>query len=261
MDNNSTTKLEPGSYCGSDEIGKIETLKQLTVVSVYVDKNHFTTINELGVNDSKKLSESKIKTIGEKLTGFKKYSDIKSEEVVEKKDEYGLVFCPIIYTNKEYNEYKNKNNENNENKYNANKLLSELHNTANLKVINHLNKDKEIIKNVVIDDFIHQNDSVDRFYDTYLEDITEKLPKDIIVLETKADSTYKTIVGTASIICAYIDILWQNHLNEVYGKKLNYGNTVDQVTESLNILKEKNGLVYAKNTKIYTEWEKEWKKS
>ena len=76
MDNNSKTKLEPGSYCGSDEIGKIETLKQLTVVSVYVDEKHFSTIEELGVNDSKKLSKTKIKTIGEALKSFKDYTDI-----------------------------------------------------------------------------------------------------------------------------------------------------------------------------------------
>ena len=59
----------------------------------------------------------------------------------------------------------------------------------------------------------------------------------------------------------HLYILWQNYLNEKYGKKLNYGNWVDQLAESLNILKEKDGLEYAKCTKTFEDWETEYLKN
>lgn len=250
---NTATKhtLKEGTYIGSDEVGKVEPLKQLLAVAVYVKAENFADVRALGVDDSKKIP-GQIQRIGKELTGFTDYEDIESGKVYTN-DAYGLAFCPVILSNADYNK---KHDEG----INANAVVSELHNEANSRLYAKLKADGIIIKNIVIDDYINQANSRERFknyLDNYSgEKITELTDTDII-FETKADGTYKEIVGTASDICAYIDSLWQAYLNKKYGMELDYGNRSNDIS-----LKNSFAKIYSmdadmtdvKHTKTYESW-------
>lgn len=63
-------------YIGSDESGKGETFGPLVVSSVYVDKNIEQKLRELGIKDSKLLSDSKIKEVAPLLKNVVVYNTI-----------------------------------------------------------------------------------------------------------------------------------------------------------------------------------------
>lgn len=223
---------EPGTYMGSDEAGKIEPLKQLTVTAVYARADRFEELLALGVDDSKKYKASpeKLIAIGKALTGYESYEEIEFGRVSDySRETYGVLFCPMVLTNSEYNEK-------HEQGWNANQVVTELHNEANLTLYRRLREEGVRVQAFVIDDYM--NGSGSRKFEDYLDDLKKKeritgqgLKS---VFETNADSTYREVVGAASDICAYIDLLWQRHLNGKYGMTLNYGNNIrDLGTPSL----------------------------
>ena len=57
----------PLPHCGSDEVGKGDYFGPLVVVGVCVDETTLGSLASLGVTDSKRLADSRIKAIGEKL--------------------------------------------------------------------------------------------------------------------------------------------------------------------------------------------------
>ena len=250
----SSFSFEPGTYIGSDEVGKIEPLKQVMVVAVYASADKFAALNELGVDDSKKL-KNKIGAIGKELTGFESYTDIESGKVYEN-EKYGLSFCPVILTNAQYNAKHDI--------MNANEALTELHNAANMALYNHLKSKNIQIKGFIIDDYM--NGYGDKKFKSYLDNlsgITEKITDQTGLLahfEKKADGIYKEIVGTASDICAYMDLLWQEYLNAKYGMELDYGNDVKTkatLIQSFNRIKEiDEDMLDVKHTQTYEDWKK-----
>lgn len=259
VDKEASHKFTPGTYIGSDEVGKVEPLKQLTVVAVHVKSDKFGKMQELGVDDSKKIP-SKIKMIGKTLTGFEKFEEFESGKVYEN-EEYGLTYCPMILSNAEYNRYHNEG-------INANEVLTKIHNDANLKLLSHLERNGVQITDLIIDDYM--NGIGDRKFKEYLdrdkfdsEKITDNRKLNIS-FEVKADGTYKEIVGTASDICAYLDGLWQEHLNNKYGMELDYGNVVNHPTmgkclrDSFNRISEVDPeMSDVKHTKTYQDWTKQ----
>ncbi len=255
-------KFEPGTYIGSDEVGKVEPLKQLIVVAVHVKADKFEKMRQLGVDDSKKIP-SKIKMIGKTLTGFDKFEEFESGKVYEN-EEYGLTYCPQILSNAEYNRYHNDG-------INANEVLTKVHNDANLKLLHYLEKKGQIISDAIIDDYMSGDGStkfkgyIDKFDS---KEVAEKITDDgkpKLSFEVKADGTYKEIVGTSSDICAYLDGLWQEYLNNKYGngEELDYGNIVNDDTmgkrlrESFDkISKVDPEMKDVKHTKTYEDWKK-----
>ncbi len=244
--------LTQGSYIGSDEVGKVEPLKQLIVVAVHVKADKFEKMRELGVDDSKKIP-SKIKMIGKTLTGFEIFEEFESGKVYEN-EEYGLTYCPIILSNADYNKYHNAG-------VNANEVLTKIHNDANLKLLQYIEKSGQKINDVIIDDYM--NGYGDKKFKEYLdrdkfdsEKITD-CPELNISFEVKADGTYKEIVGTASDICAYLDGLWQEHLNTKYDMDLDYGNNIKagNLRASFNRISEVDSeMLDVKHTKTYEDW-------
>ncbi len=244
--------LPAGSYIGSDEVGKVEPLKQLTSVAVYVSTDKFDKIRSLGVDDSKKIP-SKINTIGKTLTGFDSYDQIKSGEIYEN-EEYGLIFCPLILSNEKYNEYHDKG-------INANAVLTKVHNDANLILFNHLKNKGITVSHIMIDDYMNSEGKTkfENYLGNFNDDKITEQPGLDMHFQVKADGIYKEIVGTSSDICAYIDGLWQSHLNEKYGMTLDYGNRISDcnLKNSFDCISRQDpDMKDVKHTKTYENWKK-----
>ncbi len=248
--------LIPGAYIGSDEVGKIEPLKQLIVVAVHVKADKFDAMLKLGVDDSKKIP-TKISKIGKTLTGFDCFEQFESGKVYEN-EEYGLTYCPYILSNAEYNKY-------HEAGINANEVLTRIHNEANLRLLQHLEAAGITITDIVIDDYMNgygtKNFTKYLGMNEYDAPRLTEIPGLKLTFETKADGTYKEIVGTASDICAYLDGLWQEYLNNKYGMELDYGNIVNhpsmgkRLRDSFARIEEVDSAMSdVKHTKTFNDW-------
>lgn len=181
---------------GSDETGNGETFKFLIVTAAYIDGKNEDDIKafiKMGVDDSKKISDSAIDSIGEEVTGIRK-------EDIEKilKDGTTLItdhsgrFAIRIITNEEYNQ---KCYENNENK---NDLLKEAH----LEVLRAVYKKHPDCK-IVVDDFYDKNKQSINSFKSDLGSQEPPIGADNIFMTVKADSKI-TAVSLASVISSYI---------------------------------------------------------
>jgi len=115
-------KIYYASTIGSDEVGTGDYFGPIIVTATYVDKENINFLEELGVKDSKKLSDEKILEIVPKIIKVIPYE------------------C-IILSNKEYNSNYNYD-------MNMNKIKAILHNKALLKITQKYNSDY-----VVVDQF------------------------------------------------------------------------------------------------------------
>lgn len=116
-------KIYNASCIGSDEVGTGDYFGPIVVTSAYVAKENIKWLEELGVKDSKKLTDDKILEI--------------VPQIIKK-----IPYKSIILSNKEYNERYNENT-------NMNKLKAILHNSVLLKLSDEI-KDYEYI---VVDEF------------------------------------------------------------------------------------------------------------
>ncbi len=120
-------KIDPKVYyantIGSDEVGTGDYFGPIVVTSAYVNKENIKWLEELGVKDSKKLTDDKILEI--------------VPEIIKK-----IPYKSIILTNKEYNERYNADT-------NMNKLKAILHNNVLIKLTSEI-KDYDY---VVVDEF------------------------------------------------------------------------------------------------------------
>lgn len=153
---------------GSDEVGTGDYFGPIIVTASYVSKDKITYLEDLGVKDSKKLTDEKIEKIAPEL--------IKN-----------IPHQTYILTNKEYNEWQSKG-------YNMNKIKSILHNRV---ILGLLKQDNFFIDMVVIDQFTPK-----RNYYNYLKDINENVYRKI-TFTTKAEDKCLS-VGCSSIISRYI---------------------------------------------------------
>ena len=163
---------------GSDEVGVGDFLGPMIVVATYITKDDIKLLKELGVKDSKKLTDDKIRKIG---------------EILSKKIEYSK----LTLTNERYNELIAKDN--------INALKAKMHNRA---LYNLVNKHPEVV-GVYVDQFV----SKAKFYE-YLNDPDENVVKDISFM-TKGESIYPS-VAAASIIARYAFLLEMDALNAKY---------------------------------------------
>ncbi len=155
------------SSVGSDEVGTGDYFGPIVVTAAYVKKEDVEKLEKLGVGDSKKITDEKIKKITPELIKIVKYRS-------------------MILTNKEYNEKYTKD-------INMNKIKAILHN----KVLNQLmTEEKPNIDYIVVDEFAREK----RYYE-YLEGIPN-IQKNITFM-TKAEDK-NLAVASASIISRYI---------------------------------------------------------
>lgn len=169
---------------GSDEVGTGDFFGPVVVVAAYVNESQVDMLRDLGVGDSKGLTDEKIYKIGKEI-----------KDIITHKE----VFLENSYYNKLY--YKTKN---------LNKIKALMHNRA----LNELTKFTKC-DNVIVDQFAPE----DKYY-SYLAD--QKDIFNNIHFETKAESKYIS-VATASVLARYYFlVLWTQMENRV-GLKLPKG--------------------------------------
>ena len=155
------------SSVGSDEVGTGDYFGPIVVTAAYVKKEDVEKLEKLGVGDSKKITDDKIKKITPELIKIVKYRS-------------------MILTNQEYNEKYTKD-------INMNKIKAILHNKVLYQL---MTEEKPEVDYIVVDEFAREN----RYYE-YLNGISN-IQRGITFM-TKAEDK-NLAVASASIISRYI---------------------------------------------------------
>ena len=154
---------------GSDEVGTGDYFGPIVVTSAYVTKNDVEFLDELGVMDSKKISDEKIMKIAPIMAKRIKYKS-------------------LILNNADYNKFHSKD-------YNMNKIKAILHNKVLYQMVHEENPKYDYI---IVDEFAKEN----RYYE-YIKDTTN-IQRNITFM-TKAEDKCLS-VACASIISRYLFI-------------------------------------------------------
>lgn len=176
---------------GSDEVGTGDYFGPIVVTASYVDKEHMSLLNSLGVRDSKKITDDKIMKI--------------APQIIRE-----IPHVTYILDNKTYNQ----------NNHNMNKVKAILHN----KVLCELAKKPNLKYDyIVIDQFC-----TPRNYFTYISGAKEKITK--ITFTTKAEDKCLS-VAASSIISRYIFIKEFSKLGDTVNTflKKGAGHEVDEI--------------------------------
>ena len=210
------------SSVGSDEVGTGDYYGPIVVTASYVNKDDIPFLTELGVKDSKKLSDEQILKIVPKIIKRIKYKT-------------------IMLSNKEYNKNYGKD-------MNMNKIKAVLHN----KVLTEMVKDNEY-DYIVVDQFEPESS-----YYKHLSEVPSPLKG--ITFITKAEDKCLS-VACSSLISRYIFVKEIDKLGDKYGiflpKGANY--YVEDVGIKLvekygvNILKEVAKLNFSNTDRILKE--------
>lgn len=193
-----TSKYHNCSSVGSDEVGTGDYFGPIVVTAAYVKKEDVAFLEQLGIRDSKKIDDDKIKKM--------------APEIAKR-----IPYRSIILSNKEFNEKYNKN-------VNMNKIKAILHNKVLYQLIKEENPK---IDYIIVDEFAREK----RYYE-YLEGIPN-IQKGITFM-TKAEDK-NLAVACGSIISRYIflkefdKICDQVHLPLVKGA----GVEVDKIGEEV----------------------------
>ena len=190
---------------GSDEVGTGDFFGPIIVVACYVNQELFQELNELGINDSKKLTDQKILEIVPKIINKVTYSK--------------LTCSPS-----KYNEMIDKG-------HSMNSIKAILHNEALHNVRSKINNSSTIC---YVDQFCEPG----LFY-RYLEGKYDAIFNNIH-FETKAESFYPS-VALASMIARYSFIKYLEEIEEKYDIDIPKGAS-KKVDEFALLLKEKIGL-------------------
>lgn len=192
---------------GSDETGCGDVFGPVVVCATYVAKENISFLKELGVKDSKKITDDKIKEIAPKI--------------IEK-----IPYVCYTLDNKTYNNYKNINMVN---------LKCILHNKVLVSLIE---KYEPKYKYAVIDQFVNAK----KYYE-YLKDVPKKVTG--IKFYTKGESKCMA-VAAASIIARYVFLKEMKKLSDTVGFELQKG-AGPLVDEQIKTITQKNGKDYLDN--------------
>lgn len=157
-------------YCssiGSDEVGTGDYFGPIVVTASFVKNEDIPYLEELGIKDSKKLTDEKILDIAPKVA--KKIS-----------------YKSLILSNQEYNEKHGSNN-------NMNKIKAIMHNKVLYQMVQ---ETKEKYEYIIVDEFAREN----RYYD-YIKDMKE-IQRGITFM-TKAEDK-NLAVACSIVISRYI---------------------------------------------------------
>lgn len=207
---------------GSDEVGTGDYFGPLVVTAAFVSKENIIWMQELGVRDSKKLTDDKIIKI--------------APELIKR-----IPHTTIILSNKEYNEYHTTD-------FNMNKVKAILHNKCLLSV---LKKDNIKYSKIVVDQF-----EPPKAYYSHISAVPEKVTN--ITFLTKAEDQCMS-VAAASIISRFIFLKEMKKLSDRFNIEMPLGasNLADEVGATLvikhgkEILKEIAKLSFKNTEKIY----------
>lgn len=192
--------LFPFSAIGSDEVGTGDLFGPIVVCSAYVDEKDIKELEQLGVKDSKNMSDRQIVSLAPKLSKM-------------------LIHSVLILNPDKYNLMTRKG-------YNMNKIKAYLHNQAILLTIKKL-ENKNIP--VIVDQFC-----LPKIYYNYLK--AEKEVKRDISFFTNAESVHLS-VAAASIIARYAFLAKMQQLSRFAGIRLLKGAGTDVDKQLIYIYK------------------------
>ena len=190
-------RIYNSSSIGSDEVGTGDYFGPIVVTAAYVSKENIPFLEELGVKDSKKLTDNDILNI---VPNFIKKIPYES----------------MILTNQEYNKYYSSD-------INMNKIKALLHNKVLYKLSNQI-KDYEFI---IVDQFAQSY-----IYFNYLKESSNVVRN--ITFFTKGEDKHLS-VACASLISRYIFIKEFDKLSKSIGIELPKGasNLVDEAGKKI----------------------------
>lgn len=211
LSNEKFTQKAPTKACwlslkdqiGSDEVGTGDLFGPICVCAAYVRKEDIPLLKELGVDDSKRLTDKRIREIGEILIKKIDYSQVSLDNV--------------------------KYNQINEKGLNMNEMKAKMHN----QVLKNLKKKYPKVQMTIIDQFC----SEDTYY-RYLFGEPEIVDK--ITFRTKAES-YFPCVAVASIIARFSFLQKMDKISEKYGVDIPFGANA-KVTEFAKDFAKKHGV-------------------
>lgn len=182
---------------GSDEVGTGDFFGPIVVTAAYVPKSDISFLEELGVKDSKKLTDDKIKKIIPKLISR-------------------ISYVTFTLSNIDYNAYHEKG-------YNMNQIKAILHN----KVLYAMKEKNFEYDKIVVDQFVYP-----KKYFEHIKDATEKVTD--ITFTTKAESKCAS-VAAASCICRYIFLMKMDEMSKSLGMEIPKGAStiVDEVGKEI----------------------------
>jgi len=194
-------KLYNATTIGSDEVGTGDYFGPIVVTACYVNKENKEFLEELGVRDSKKLTDEKILEIVPKIVRVIPYNT-------------------VILNNKEYNSRYSSN-------INMNAIKAIMHN----KVLSNISKEHNDFEYAVVDQFTYPN-----AYFSYLKNCSNIFRN--ITFLTKAEDQVLS-VACASIISRYVFIKEMAKISKELGILIPKGasTAVDEV--ALKIATEK----------------------
>ena len=172
-------KIYNSSSIGSDEVGTGDYFGPIVVTSAFVSKENIKVLEELGVKDSKKLSDEKIMEIVPKIIKLIPYNS-------------------IILTNKEYNQKYSED-------INMNKIKAILHN----RVLSNLKEKGYNYDYIIVDEFAKEY-----VYYSYLRG-SSNVVRGITFLTKGEDKSLA--VACASLISRYIFLKEFDKLGESLG--------------------------------------------
>lgn len=190
-------RIYNSSSIGSDEVGTGDYFGPIVVTAAYVSKDNISFLEELGVKDSKKLTDEQIIELVPKF--IKK-----------------IPYESMVLNNNDYNNYYSDN-------VNMNKIKAILHNKVLYKLSNEI-KDYEYI---IVDQFAENY-----VYFNYLKDSSHVVRN--ITFFTKGEDKHLS-VACASLISRYIFIKEFDKLSKDVGFELPKGasNAVDEVGKKI----------------------------
>lgn len=192
-----------GDQIGSDEVGVGDFLGPMIVVAAFVSERDIKKLIELGIHDSKKMTDKKILEVG--------------PEIVKQ-----FKFSKLTLSNEKYNEMLDKGE-------NLNSMKAKMHNRALLN----MHKEYIDVLNIFVDQFV-----AEKTYYKYLNDANEEQVKDI-TFRTKGES-YFPCVALASVIARYSYLKEMKKLSEKYGMDFPFGAS-KKVTEFAKRFLDKYG--------------------
>lgn len=163
---------------GSDEVGTGDYFGPIVVTASYVNRENIDFLIELGVKDSKKMTDIQIKKI--------------VPQIIKK-----IPYKSYVFSNKEYNKYHDN--------INMNKIKAILHN----KVLTQLRESKNYdYKYIVVDQFEYP-----KAYYNHIKEVKNKT--DNITFLTKAEDKCLS-VACSSLISRYIFLMEMKKLEDKY---------------------------------------------
>lgn len=171
---------------GSDEVGVGDLFLPMIVVASYVTAKQIKELQQLGVKDSKKLTDDDIRKLGPTIV--KKYK-----------------FSKLTLSNEKYNEMIAKGE-------NINSLKAKMHNRA----LANLSKEYPDVIKIYVDQFVNS--------DTYYKYFDEKDEPIVRGISFKAKGeTYFPSVALSSVIARYAFLLEKDKLDKKYGMDFPFG--------------------------------------